>query len=484
MGEVRRERTALSRTTLSRPVRLAIEDALIERHTTIFDYGCGQGDDIRLLNNAGYSTSGWDPNFQPNAELAAADVVNIGYVINVIEDPVERCQALLKAWAIARKCLIVSARTTEEQRDLSEARAFADGVLTCRDTFQKFYQQRDLKAWIDSTLEVASVPAALGVFYVFRDPSEREEFLSRRYRRLITAPKVRVSDVIFKTHEERFQPFISFLTERGRVPVDTELDRFAELIEVTGSAKRTYGIIKRVMGADQWQIIEDQRAADMTVYLALAKFDRGAKWSAMSASLQNDVRAFFGTYAKAQTQATKLLMSLGNSEKIDEVCRLSMVGKLTPTALYIHKSSLGDLPPLLRAFEGCGRGYLGEVEGASIIKLYRNEPKISYLSYPDFEVDPHPALSWSLTVNLQTFQIRRRRYEGQPNPPILHRKELFVHAGHPLQAKFKRLTVAEEKAGLLDDTSRIGLRTGWEETLHRSKLALRGHRLVRRPTEG
>jgi DNA phosphorothioation-associated putative methyltransferase len=484
MGEVRRERTALSRATLSRPVRLAIEDALIEQHTTIFDYGCGQGDDIRLLNNAGYSTSGWDPNFQPNAELSAADVVNIGYVINVIEDPVERRQALLKAWAIARKCLIVSARTTEEQRDLSEARAFADGVLTCRDTFQKFYQQSELKAWIDSSLEVASVPAALGIFYVFRDPSEREEFLVRRYRRLIAAPKVRVSDVIFKTHEERFQPFISFLTQRGRVPVDAELDHFAELIEVTGSAKRAYGIIKRVMGADQWQIIEEQRAADMTVYLAMAKFDRGAKWSAMSSSLQHDVRAFFGTYAKAQAQATKLLMSLGDSEKIDEACKLSEVGKLTPTALYIHKSSLENLPPLLRTFEGCGRGYLGEVEGASIIKLYRNEPKISYLSYPNFEVDPHPALSWSLTVNLQTFQIRRRRYEGQPNPPILHRKELFVHADHPLQAKFRRLTVAEEKAGLLDDTSRIGLRTGWEETLHRYKLALRGHRLVRRPAEG
>ena len=483
MGEVRRERTALSRATLSRPVRLAIEDGLIERNTTIFDYGCGQGDDIRLLNNAGYSVCGWDPNFRSTAELSAADAVNIGYVINVIEDPVERHKALLKAWDLARKYLIVSARTTEEQRELSDARAFADGVLTCRDTFQKFYQQSELKAWIDCSLEVASVPAALGVFYVFRDPSEREEFLVRRYRRLIAAPKVRVSDMIFKNHEEFFRPFISFLTERGRIPVDAELDRFAELIEITGSANRAYGIIKRVMGPDKWQIIEKQRATDMTVYLALAKFDRGAKWSAMSSSLQHDVRAFFGTYAKAQTQATKLLMSLGDNQKIDEACKLSEVGKLTPTALYIHKSSLGNLPPILRTFEGCGRGYLGEVEGANIIKLSRNEPKISYLSYPDFEVDPHPALSWSLTVNLRTFQIKRRRYEGQPNPPILHRKELFVHADHPQRAKFSRLTAAEEKAGLLDDTSRIGLRTGWEETLHRSKIALRGHRLVRRPTE-
>ena len=36
------------------------------------------------------------------------------------------------------------------------------------------------------------------------------------------------------------------------------------------------------------------------------------------------------------------------------------------------------------------------------------------------------------------------------NPPILHRKETFLHPTHPLHAKFARLTQQEEKAGLLE----------------------------------
>lgn len=57
----------------------------------------------------------------------------------------------------------------------------------------------------------------------------------------------------------------------------------------------------------------------------------------------------------------------------------------------------------LRLFEGCARGYLGRVEGATIGKLARFERKVAYLSYPDFETDPHPALTEALTVNLRLF---------------------------------------------------------------------------------
>jgi DNA phosphorothioation-associated putative methyltransferase len=110
----------------------------------------------------------------------------------------------------------------------------------------------------------------------------------------------------------------------------------------------------------------------------------------------------------------------------------SPVGKLTPSALYVHESAVEALPVPLRLFEGCARGYLGRVEGANVVKLSRTEPKVSYLSYPDFEADPHPALAEALTVNLRTFGLRIRRYTQYRNPPILHRKEAFLAEGHPL----------------------------------------------------
>ena len=45
------------------------------------------------------------------------------------------------------------------------------------------------------------------------------------------------------------------------------------------------------------------------------------------------------------------------------------------------------------------------------------------------------------------------------------REETFVHADHPLYAKFARLTQQEEKAGLLADPATIGTREGWVRRL-------------------
>ena len=55
------------------------------------------------------------------------------------------------------------------------------------------------------------------------------------------------------------------------------------------------------------------------------------------------------------------------------------------------------------------RGYIGRVEDANITKLFRQEPKVSYLSYPEFESDPHPALVRSMSVHFQTFRVKVNR---------------------------------------------------------------------------
>ncbi len=70
-------------------------------------------------------------------------------------------------------------------------------------------------------------------------------------------------------------------------------------------------------------------------------------------------------------------------------------------------------------------------------------------------------------------------YSQSANPPILHRKETFLHPQHPLHARFARLTQQEERHGLLSDTATIGTRAGWEARLSGAGFALRGQRLVR-----
>ena len=95
---VKRERTAISRAFLSRPVTRALEDGVIGEGCTVFDYGCGRGGDVKRLRQLGYTAQGWDPNHQPDSPRQSADVVNVGYVVNVIEDPRERAAALREAW--------------------------------------------------------------------------------------------------------------------------------------------------------------------------------------------------------------------------------------------------------------------------------------------------------------------------------------------------------------------------------------------------
>lgn len=47
------------------------------------------------------------------------------------------------------------------------------------------------------------------------------------------------------------------------------------------------------------------------------------------------------------------------------------------------------------------------------------------LAYPAFESDPHPALRHAITIDLAAGKARHTDYADNPNPPILHRKELI-----------------------------------------------------------
>src|SRR2546421_1213242 len=82
---IQRHKTAIRRGDFSRPVKSLLRDGLLKQGDTFFDYGCGRGEDIELLAAQGLACGGWDPAYRPDAPPTEADVVNLGYVINVIE---------------------------------------------------------------------------------------------------------------------------------------------------------------------------------------------------------------------------------------------------------------------------------------------------------------------------------------------------------------------------------------------------------------
>ncbi len=129
-------------------------------------------------------------------------------------------------------------------------------------------------------------------------------------------------------------------------------------------------------------------------------------------------------------------------------------------------------------YEGCARAYIGAVEGADIIKLGLKEPRISYLAYHEFDDDPHPPLIGAMTIDLKKFKAQYRNYAQSENPPILHRKELFVPMDYPGRDRFAELTKQEEDAGLLKDSYRIGFKQQWDARLRKSGLVICGHCLM------
>jgi len=154
-------------------------------------------------------------------------------------------------------------------------------------------------------------------------------------------------------------------------------------------------------------------------------------------------------------------------------------GKRLPGAVYlVDPRSDVRIPSLLRITVAELRARLEIGVEFNLLKFHTASPKVSFLSYPDFEKHPHPALAESVIVDLITGKSRRDDYRSRANPPILHRKETFLPPEHPLHAKFAKLTRQEESAGLLDDTARIGFRLDWDRMLAERGLSFKGHRLV------
>ena len=401
----------------------------------------------------GIACGGWDPAYRPDAPRQEADVVNLGYVLNVIEDQAERAATLRQAWDLCRQVLVVSAQVLMAGRG-KEPVEFGDGVLTGRGTFQKFFEQAELKAYLEAQLQTEAIPAGIGTFYLFKDESEAAAVPRQPLpppgdpapppdRRAAAGGNPAGPGAADGGHR-RPRPAAG----PGGVP------GAPAIIERFGSLKRAFAAIQRITDAETWEAIARRRREDLLVYLALARFRKRPALSMLPLTLQRDMKAFFGTYTKACAEADALLFQAGDAAAIDEACKRSTVGKLLPDDLYVHRSALDSLEPLLRIYEGCGRAYLGEVEGANIIKIHRRSGKLSYLVYPDFDDDPHPALLRCVKLNLRTRQIECYDYAQSANPPVLHRKESFLRPSDPLHARIRPADRAGGEAGLAGRSQR------------------------------
>ena len=532
---IERHKTAMTRYDLSKPVKTLLEYGMLKAEATFFDYGCGQGSDVRGLQGLGHDADGWDPVHRPATAKRATDIVNMGYVLNVIEDPAERLEALVDAFRHAKRLLVVSGLINETV-DTATARQYGDGVLTRANTFQKFFEQQELQQYIEDALDVTAVPVALGVFYVFRDPAEHQDFISARTRRAVDWTQISARlglggpqtlwKSLYEEHKELVGGFGKLTLELGRIPESTEYEGLAEISERLGSPKRALRAYVQGGGAEgvdweqvrvrfgigqppkrQWELLYEQhkelldrfwnlmlqlgrlpepgefpqtgemrekvgspkqalrmfiqkggaedvkraaenRRRDLLVYVALANLRKKVPFGHLSQTLRWDIREFFGNYTRALEKGIELLYAAGDTGEIELACEELKVGWQDEQALYLHRSVLDELPPVLRAYVGCATALFGDVSQADIIKLHKASGKATFLVYDDFEGKPLPELRQRIKVNLRTrwVQVFDHNADGQ----LLYFKERFLSASHPRRAEMEAFSTKLRKLGVLD----------------------------------
>jgi len=368
------------------------------------------------LRGQGIDCSGWDPEFQPDTKLVDADIVNLGYVINVIENPAERASVVRRAWTLARDLLVVSAQVDSPPPE-HVARPFVDGVLTTRDTFQKYFTQSELRVYLEDAVGVPAIAAAPGIFYLFKDETAKEDYLARRHRRANSVPKLRLSEARLEQNRALIESFIETIAQLGRLPDTSEFAQASELEGVFGSLRRAFAFVTRMIGSDAWTGIAATRSEDLLVYLALSRFGRRPAFNVLPASVQLDVKSFFGTYRRACALADDLLFTVGDLGKIDDACAQSSIGHLVDNALLVKRRDLTMISPLLRVYEGCARALCGEVEGCEIVKLHRYSGKVTYLALHEHEPTDRPRTATRVKVTLPTLGVDVFTYPDDESTP-------------------------------------------------------------------
>ena len=425
---VERHRTAIKRYDLSRPIKLALERGVIQKKHSLFDYGCGHGMDIEALQGLGYTINGWDPAFRPKAQKIEADVVNLGYVLNVIESPKERVEALKGAFALTRQALLVSV-LVEGQQTVAHTRACGDGFLTRNNTFQKFYPPGELEHFLETHLQADVVTLSLGICIVFRDPDEAEAFEASRSRRRIdwldlssqlrftspTARETRRADR-YELHKELFDSFWDCLLEYGRTPEPGEYDRIAEIRKAGGGLSRALTLVVQKHGQPLWQHARKARTEDVLVYLAMTHFRKKFLRREIPLRIKNDIRAFFGDLAIAKKQAHDILLAAADSDEVGIAVEGLDFGVYDPEEeqFTFHRKFLNQLPPALRVYVQCGAIRYGDPEEADLIKIHVASGKLTLLHYDDFK-KAEPILQTRIKINLrnQFVQVFDHRAERQ-----------------------------------------------------------------------
>ena len=392
---IERHKTAISRTSFSKPVQALLASGLLTKERSLFDYGCGKGDDVTALTAAGFDAKGWDPAHRPDTLKTEADVVNLGFVLNVIESPSERIRVLHEAFSLARSVLCVGV-LVENMQTSNNLRPYKDGYLTSRNTFQKYYNQYEIAQTLEDSLQKPIVAFGPGVFLVFQQVEEAESFFINRSRREYTWTEWGVTrewsiedrtkfkkERFFKENEDLIERYWEKTLELGRFPVSEEFEALSKLVVQAGAFKRLKAWITDHYGVEPFEKAIKRKREDIIVFLALRHFQKRLRLKNLPLVIQRDILACFPSYETAWETAKTFLFQIGKPEVITQKCDDSSIGRRDEQALYVSPHEVERLDPVLRIYIQTGELFYGDRFAADEIKIHKASGKVTFLTYAE-----------------------------------------------------------------------------------------------------
>lgn len=437
--KIDRHKTAIVRHGLSAPLKFLFNKGYLSGEYSVFDYGCGLGDDLAELHANGIDASGWDPNFRPDAELVNADIVNLGFVLNVIEDVPERIEALHNAYELADRLLIVSCMLISESK-LAQMTQYKDGVITSRNTFQKYYFQSELQLFIEDSLEKSAISVGPGIFVIFKDELEEQTYLSSKLKRKLQwkslnrePSKSEKTSLLLEQHHDLVEAYWNKVLDLGRIPAADEFIQSDLIVELFGSAKKLFNLLMDAEKKAQFEQAKIARREDYLVYFALGFFSKRKTYKSMPEVKKRDIKALFASANTGQEEAKEWLFKIADYELLQTA--IEQAAQYIPSihnfghSLLIQTKYINELPIILRVYIGAAAMVYGDWSEADVIKIHVTSGKVTFMVYDDFSNNPIPNIKERVKVKLAEQDIDYFDYVNEAKrPPLLNKHELMAES--------------------------------------------------------
>jgi DNA phosphorothioation-associated putative methyltransferase len=300
--------------------------------------------------------------------------------------------------------------------------------------------QGELHQFIESTLEENAIALGPGVFVVFKDKIEEQNYLLERqrtrhhWRQLSSRPQKAITQkkrkALFEKHQSLFIDFWYTCLELGRLPANDEFELSEQIRQLIDSHNKAFTLCKQYFGSEQFEQAQQNRMDDLLVYFALSFFEKRNSYIRMPQSLQRDIKALFGKYSAARELGKALLFSLSEPEVIYNAC--IEAHEMLPASqlnqqhdLIFHKQYLNECPKVLRAYIGCALQMYGELDEVSLIKVHIQSSKVTLQVYDDWNKNI-PMLTERIKIKLREQAIDFFDYVGDFKPQPLMEKAAFL----------------------------------------------------------